>query len=91
MRKKFGERSEYKIKREDALTIVIVTVVTLATDLAIAVVSGVVWSALVYAWDSGTAITAEASYEVGDGNKKRKVYTVSGPLFFGSTTVRSAR
>ena len=69
-----------KIPFTDALVIVLVTVVTVATDLAIAVVVGVIVSALAYAWNNATRIHAITSET--DGTK---VYAIEGPLFFGST------
>jgi len=67
----------------DAFVIVLVTVVTVMTDLAIAVVVGVIVSALAYAWNNARrihAITRESESEEG-----AKVYEIEGPLFFGST------
>lgn len=58
----------------------LVTVVTVLEDLAIAVVVGVIVSALHYAWKNATRISAK-SYETPEG---AKVYQVDGPLFFGS-------
>ena len=69
-----------KIPLTDALVIVLVTVVTVATDLAIAVVVGVIVSALAYAWNNATRIHAIISDA--DGTK---VYAIEGPLFFGFT------
>ena len=69
-----------KVPLTDALVIVLVTVVTVATDLATAVVVGVIVSALAYAWQNATRIRATA-YETPEG---AKVYRVQGPLFFGS-------
>jgi SulP family sulfate permease len=51
------------------------------TDLAIAVVVGVIVSALAYAWQNATRIHANRSIEA-DGTK---VYKIRGPLFFGSS------
>ncbi len=70
----------FKVPRIDAFVIVLVTVVTVLTDLATAVVVGVVVSALAYAWQNATRIRATA-YETPEG---ARVYKVSGPLFFGS-------
>ena len=70
-----------KIPRADAFVIVLVSAVTVATDLAIAVVAGVIVSALVYAWDNAKHIRVRRTEE-GDSTS----YHVSGPLFFGSTT-----
>ena len=58
----------------------LVTVVTVMEDLAVAVVVGVIVSALQYAWVNASRISAK-SYETPEG---AKVYQVDGPLFFGS-------
>ena len=71
-----------RVPRTDAVVIVLVTAVTVATDLAIAVVVGVIVSALAYAWQNATRIRASA-YATPEG---AKVYQVRGPLFFGSAT-----
>ncbi len=69
-----------KVPWTDAAVIVLVTVVTVLEDLAVAVVVGVIVSALTYAWQNATRIRAR-SYETPEG---AKVYQVKGPLFFGS-------
>ena len=63
----------------DALVIILVTVVTVYHDLAVAVVVGVIVSALGYAWNAAKRIDAHTET---DGDTK--VYKLSGPLFFGS-------
>jgi len=70
-----------RMPRSDALVIVIVTVVTLATDLAVAVLSGVIVSALVFAWESAKKIQVEVK-DLPDGTRE---YDLHGSLFFGST------
>ncbi len=71
-----------KVPLTDALVIVLVTVVTVKYDLAIAVVVGVIVSALAYAWNNATRIHAiERPSETEAG---AKVYEIKGPLFFGS-------
>ena len=69
-----------KIPREDAFVILLVTGVTVAHDLALAVVIGVIVSALVYAWKSAQHVWAEE----GVSEEGHKVYKLHGPLFFGS-------
>ena len=72
-----------KVPLTDAFVIVLVTVVTVMTDLAIAVVVGVIVSALAYAWGNATRIhatTRDSHTEEG-----AKVYEIQGPLFFGSS------
>ena len=71
-----------KVPLTDAFVIVLVTVVTVMEDLAVAVVVGVIVSALAYAWNNARRIHAK-SYETPEG---AKVYQVQGPLFFGSAS-----
>ncbi|MGB3408474.1 MAG: SulP family inorganic anion transporter [Jannaschia sp.] len=70
----------FKVPRIDAAVIILVTVVTVLTDLAIAVVVGVIVSALAYAWQNATRIRA-STYDTPEG---ARVYQIKGPLFFGS-------
>ena len=65
----------------DAFVIFLVTVVTVMEDLAVAVVVGVIVSALAYAWNNARRIHAVT----GIGSKGEKIYQVQGPLFFGSS------
>ncbi|MEP5760415.1 MAG: SulP family inorganic anion transporter [Litoreibacter sp.] len=69
-----------RVPRIDAFVIVLVTITTVMYDLAIAVVVGVIVSALAYAWQNATRIHAKIS-ETPEG---AKVYQIQGPLFFGS-------
>lgn len=69
-----------KIPRADAFVIILVTGLTVIFDLAIAVLAGVIVSALVFAWQDAKLIRARKSYK-DDGTK---VYEIWGPLFFGS-------
>ena len=70
-----------KIPKEDAFVIFLVTSITVAYDLAIAVIIGVIVSALVYAWKSANKFWVTVWHNKEDGNK---VYKLHGPLFFGS-------
>ncbi|MEP3919486.1 SulP family inorganic anion transporter [Ascidiaceihabitans sp.] len=70
-----------KVPLTDAFVILLVTVVTVYKDLAVAVVVGVIVSALAYAWNNARRIHAK-SYTTPEG---AKVYQVQGPLFFGSS------
>merc|ERR1712060_659114 len=80
-------RSQQKIRRADALVILIVTVVTLVSDLAIAVGVGMAVSCAMFVFDSASLISA-SSREVQDvaTGEKVKFYDVHGVLFFGSCT-----
>jgi len=71
-----------KVPKSDALVIILVTVVTVAEDLAVAVVVGVIVSALVFAWNSASRIHAVGRDSRTE--KGAKVYDIDGPLFFGS-------
>jgi len=66
--------------RSDAFVMVAVTVITLFADLAIAVISGVIISALVFAWKH-----ARISAHIHTEDDGSKIYELEGPLFFGST------
>ena len=70
-----------KVPLMDAFVILLVTVVTVYEDLAVAVVVGVIVSALAYAWNNARRIHAK-TYTTPEG---AKVYQVQGPLFFGSS------
>ena len=70
-----------KIPKEDAFVIFLVTAVTVWHDLAVAVIIGVIVSALVYAWKSANKFWVTVWRNKEDGNK---VYKLHGPLFFGS-------
>ena len=72
-----------KIPLTDALVIVIVTAVTVWQDLAIAVIVGVIISALAYAWNNATRIRIIERDSIREPGAK--VYEIEGPLFFGST------
>ena len=68
-----------RIPMIDAFVIILVTVVTVWHDLAVAVVVGVIVSALAYAWNAARRIDANTET---DG--ETKIYKLEGPLFFGS-------
>lgn len=70
-----------KIPVSDMLVIVAVSAITVMADLAIAVASGVVISALVFAWQKSHTLEAEISEADGV-----KTYKLDGPLFFGAVT-----
>lgn len=69
-----------KIPVSDAIVIALVTIITVYADLAIAVLVGVIVSALVFAWESAIRIRARKSVD----DKGIKHYEIYGPLFFGS-------
>jgi SulP family sulfate permease len=67
--------------KADAFVLILVTIITVFFDLAIAVIAGIIVSALVFAWQH--AKIHSNSYIEKDGTK---VYDIDGPLFFGSVT-----
>jgi SulP family sulfate permease len=69
-----------KIPRTDAFVLILVSAVTVATDLAIAVVVGVLISALAFAWEHAKHISVKTYDEINGS----RVYKLNGPLFFGS-------
>jgi len=69
-----------KVPRADAFVLVLVSGVTVATDLAIAVVVGVIVSALVFAWDVAKRMDCDTHLD----DNGTKIYVLRGPLFFGS-------
>ena len=74
-------RIMHKIPRSDAFVILLVMGVTVAYDLALAVLAGVIVSALIYAWKSAHHIWIT---EEKNPAKDQKTYKLHGPLFFGS-------
>lgn len=74
-------RIMHKIPQSDALVLVLVSGLTVAFDLALAVFVGIIVSALVFSWENAIRIRARKRVKV-DGTK---VYEIWGPLFFGST------
>lgn len=72
-----------KMPRPDILIGMLVAVITvLLHNLALAVLIGVVISALVFAWESAKRIRARKFMD----DRGAKHYEIYGPLFFGSTT-----
>ena len=70
--------------RADLFVMVVVTIITVIEDLAIAVIAGVIISALVFAWKHARIWVK--TYVEADGTK---VYELEGPLFFASATTFS--
>ena len=75
-----GNRIRY-MPNSDKFVLVAVTIITIFADLAIAVITGIIISALVFAWKHSKV----RSRTYRDDNDT-KVYEFDGPLFFGSTT-----
>ncbi|WP_421813192.1 SulP family inorganic anion transporter [Flagellimonas sp.] len=73
-----------RMPKSDVLVMVLVTLVTVFLhNLALAVLVGVIISALVFAWDNAKRIRARKSID----DEGVKHYEIYGPLFFGSTTL----
>ena len=74
-------RTFRRMPKSDVAVMVLVTLVTVFLhNLALAVLVGVIISALVFAWDNAKRIRAR-KYTDQDGVKHYEIY---GPLFFGS-------
>lgn len=72
-------RSLTKVPRHDSLVMIVVTLVTVLTNLAVAVVTGIVISALVFAWDHAQQLEVSITED-----ENQKVYLLRGSLFFAS-------
>jgi SulP family sulfate permease len=72
-----------KIPLSDVFVLILVSVLTVLFDLAVAVLSGVVVSALVFSWENAKRIRARKRFK----SNGVKVYEIWGPLFFGSVSV----
>ena len=73
-----------KMPNSDVVVMVLVTLITAIThNLAVAVLLGVIVSALAYSWENAKRIRARKHVDE-DGVKHYEIY---GPLFFGSTTL----
>ena len=70
--------------KTDTFVMVAVTIITVVEDLAVAVIAGVIISALAFAWKHARIYAK--TYIEEDGTK---VYKLEGPLFFGSATTFS--
>ncbi|MCF6362834.1 MAG: SulP family inorganic anion transporter [Gammaproteobacteria bacterium] len=71
-----------KVPRTDAFVLILVSGVTVATDLAVAVIVGVIVSALAFAWEHAKHINVKGYLNDLGG----KVYELEGPLFFASVS-----
>jgi len=69
-----------KVPKQDVFVGLLVGGVTIIADLAIAVIAGVIVSALVFAWEHAKHIAVQIETDVNG----RKVYTLNGTLFFAS-------
>jgi len=71
-----------KVPRHDALVIVAVTVITVFTDLATAVLCGIVIAALSFAWQHARDVRTDVE---DDSDTGVRTYVPHGTLFFAST------
>ncbi len=70
-----------RIPSSDLFVIILVSVVTVFADLAIAVLVGIIVSALVFAWEHGKTMHAKK-----ESKDNKTFYELEGPLFFGSVS-----
>ncbi len=77
-------RTFSRMPKSDIFVMILVTLVTAVLhNLALAVVVGVIISALMFSWDNAKRIRARKSID----ERGVKHYEIYGPLFFGSVTV----
>lgn len=69
-----------KVPKPDLLVIILVAGITVIADLAIAVIIGVIFSALVFAWEHAKQISVTTR----TNEQGWKVYELKGTLFFAS-------
>ncbi|GMF33679.1 unnamed protein product [Phytophthora lilii] len=89
----------FRVKITDAIAIVLVTALAAATNLAIAVIVGVIWQCLVNGWQSGHQLTFRtgmevvpvvnahdraADHELLTNHEEAKIYYIKGQLLFSS-------
>ena len=71
-----------KVPRADIVVGMMVAGITVVSDLAIAVITGVIISALVFAWEHAKKIQAQTTLDA----EGRKIYALEGSLFFASVS-----
>ena len=77
----FSSLSRIKyMPRSDAFVLIAVTIITIFEDLAVAVIAGIIISALVFAWEHAKIFARTREED------SKKIYELNGPLFFGSVT-----
>lgn len=74
-------RSAGRIPKHDTMVMLVVTLVTVLTNLAIAVVAGIVIASLAFAWDHAQQLECEITE-----TPECKTYCLHGSLFFASAT-----
>jgi SulP family sulfate permease len=74
-------RTIARIPKHDTMVMLVVTAVTVLTNLAVAVVAGIVIAALAFAWDHAQELEVSVQDEPG-----RRTYHLRGSLFFASAT-----
>ena len=83
-RKCFADTTD-RVRLQDTFLILLVTILTERTNLAIATGTGVIFAALLYAWDNSfKALNVVRSIEPSSDGTERVVYRCSGELFFGT-------
>ncbi|MHB1230578.1 MAG: SulP family inorganic anion transporter [Halothiobacillus sp.] len=70
-----------RVPKQDIIVGLLVATVTVFTDLAVAVITGVIVSALVFAWEHARELRISTE-SLSEG---QKIYRIQGPLFFAST------
>jgi len=83
-RKCFADTTD-RVRVKDTFLILLVTILTERTNLAIATGAGVVFAALLYAWDNSfRALNVTRTIETLQDGTERAYYQCTGELFFGT-------
>jgi SulP family sulfate permease len=75
-------RNLARVPKHDTLVMLVVTLVTVLTNLAVAVVTGIVIAALVFAWDHAQQLEVDITET--PHTPGTRIYSLHGTLFFAS-------
>jgi hypothetical protein len=76
-RKALGQHG--KIPRIEVIVVIMVTLMSIFTNIAYAVVAGIAVCAMAFSWNAGQELDVHASEHEG-----KKIYRINGPIFFTS-------
>jgi MFS superfamily sulfate permease-like transporter len=78
-------RLVFRVQVADAFAIILVTLLAVFTNLAVAVLAGAAWNSLVNSYQNGRLVNISKEEKYDERyNSDVVVYSVEGPLFFGS-------
>jgi len=79
IRRKLGKYGEQKIPRVEVVVIVLVTLMSILTNIAYSVILGTAICALMFSWNAAQTMTLSTSTNPESGVK---TYNIDGPIFF---------